>query len=131
MLKLNRVVAEIAQAIESLALRVNAHDLVAGRFAGGRDDTHSWSQVTIAIHQFEQTKFVQYAEGVAIGGIGVPESLLCFGFIPVCSSKIDARIWEAWHVGPAASCGSTDVVIEVRVSNNKMSNIFRMNTLCE
>ena len=81
-------------------------------------------------------ELVAYRDGAwqvdpGYAGFGVPESLLCFGFIPVCSSKIDARIWEAWHVGPAASCGSTDVVIEVRVSNNKMSNIFRMNTLCE
>src|SRR5437764_8307307 len=101
---------------------------MAGRFTRGRDDTHFGSQVTIAIHQFEQTKFVHYAEGVAIGGSGVLKSLLCFGFIPVRSSKIDARIWEAWHVGPVALCGSTDVMIEMRVSNNEMSNIFRMNT---
>src|SRR5579884_2115445 len=94
MLDLNRIVVEIAQAVERLPLRMDAYNLMARRLARSRNDANAEEQFALALHQFQHTSLPHHPQGTGHMRVGITQFLLYFGILPVGISKKAARVGE-------------------------------------
>src|SRR6266567_8178619 len=108
---------------------MDTDDLVTGRFTGCGDDTNCREQVTATRNQFQQAQAMKDAERLAVLGVGVLESLLRLGVLPVGSTKEAARVGKGGYMVSIALSRDSGVVVEVGMGDDEIRYISWMNAL--
>ena len=74
---------------------------------------------------------MEHPKGAAVDGIGVLEGFLHVGVFPVGATQKATGVGEGWKVFSITfECG-TDIVVEVGMGNDKVSNVLRTNAFLE
>src|SRR6266566_7325481 len=108
---------------------MDADDLVTGRFTGCGDDTNSREQVTATLNQFQQAQAMKDAERLAVPGVGVLESLLRLGVLPIGPAEEAVCVGKGGYIVSIVLSCDTRVMVEVGMGDDEMCYVPGMNAL--
>ena len=120
LLRLDRVVVDIAHAVQGLPLRRHAQHHVAGRFAWRGDDLDAGRDLPPPLHQHEPAQPGDDAERARLQRLWFSQGCSHLRAFPVGAAQVDRRLRADRRPAPALSRhGQPVVVVPVRVRDHE------------